>query len=292
MNLLLEKRMKRVMEKRGGHSLTKEMKRLAKMQHIKYVNLQNARWCKENEAATDIRTFDGETPNPISQAHFSPFMANVYLLRDWPMFMRDQGMRDDAAKRFWPQIKKLLIHLEHKHWKLFDKEFQKLELNLPIKSEADRLKAVFKAIELTTMFFTPFTDAIKQRIRQRITFAESTSAKLVSDLVRRFQTKQKDESIFQELRSIRDRWSQYYGFLAPIYTSIYWDDTKHTLDDFTLAHKRFQELKPFYVDCFETFCRISVIAAGLEGIIVHKTVGVPDLTPIAGHFISRVLPLV
>ena len=68
-----------------------------------------------------------------------------------------------------------------------------------------------------------------------------------------------------------------YACLAPIYTALYWNDKEHTLDSFTLAQKRFEELKPFYVDCFETFCRVSVIAAGLEGIIASTAVGVPAM---------------
>ena len=87
--------------------------------------------------------------------------------------------------------------------------------------------------------------------------------------------KQKDASVIRELSTIRERWSELYAAVAPIYTCLYWDDKKHTLDDFTLAQKRFEQLKPFYVDCFETFCRISVIAGGLEGIILGKGIVVP-----------------
>jgi hypothetical protein len=275
--------MKHSAEKRGKYPAGEEMKRIAKMRNIKYVNLVNAKHCKQTREATELPTLDGETLNPVSDSHFSPFMANVGLVRDWPTFARDQSMRFDATDIFLPQIQKLLVHLERKQWRLFDKQFQTLKLNLAIKSEADRVRAVFKAIELNAMFFTPFAGGIKQRIRERITFAENTSAKMTKQLVEFFQSKQKDESINQELRIIRDRWGQYYSFLAPIFTSFYWDDSKHTLDDFTLAQKRFHELKPFFVDCFETFCRISVIAAGLESVIFGQPLGVPTA--------KRIMPL-
>ncbi|MGQ0761474.1 MAG: hypothetical protein ACT4OT_05590 [Acidobacteriota bacterium] len=48
------------------------------------------------------------------------------------------------------------------------------------------------------------------------------------------------------------------------------NDTKlpeERLEEFTLAQKRFEDLKALYVDSFETLCRISVIAATVEGII-------------------------
>ena len=273
MNLLLKKRFPRFLKRTKNKPSMKEAERFAKMQHIKYVNLVNAKSCKGE--GSKIRTFDGETLNPISDEHFSPFIANTPLLQDWPKFARDQGFRFKAAENFWPQIRRLRIHLERKQWALFDKQFRKLELNLPISSEAERVKATFKATELIAAFFTPFTDAVKKLIQDRIALADSASPTLTDALVKFFQAKQKDSSVIHELSTIRERWSGLYAAVAPIYTCLYWDDKKHTLDDFTLAQKRFEELKPFYVDCFETFCRISVIAAGIEGIIVSKAVGVP-----------------
>lgn len=50
---------------------------------------------------------------------------------------------------------------------------------------------------------------------------------------------------------------------------------EHEINGFTLAQKRFDELKGLYVDSFETFCRISVIAAGVEGIISLGRAAIP-----------------
>lgn len=47
------------------------------------------------------------------------------------------------------------------------------------------------------------------------------------------------------------------------------------MKDYTLAEKRFEELRLFYVDSFETLCRISVIAGAMEGIIHNRALGVP-----------------
>ena len=41
-----------------------------------------------------------------------------------------------------------------------------------------------------------------------------------------------------------------------------------------MAQKRFEELKPFFVDCFESLCRVSVLAAAIEGIIWNKSLTV------------------
>ena len=82
--------------------------------------------------------------------------------------------------------------------------------------------------------------------------------------------------------SIRKQWSKHYLSLSPIYLSFYWDDKKYSLKDYTIAEKRFDELRSFYVDCFETFCHISVIAGAIEGIIHNKALGVP----IPSRFVS------
>jgi hypothetical protein len=55
----------------------------------------------------------------------------------------------------------------------------------------------------------------------------------------------------------------------------YWRDSTASLDDYQLAEKRFEELKTLYIDCFETFCRISVIAATVEGKIQTGAIVVP-----------------
>jgi len=139
--------MEALLRRTGNRPSLEQAQRLAKMRHVKYVNLVNAKGCKRDREGTQVRTFDGETLNPISEGHFSPFLANVGLMRDWPTFARDQGMRFDAVETFWPQIHRLLIHLERKQWALFDKQFRELHLGLPTNSEADRVKATFKAIE-------------------------------------------------------------------------------------------------------------------------------------------------
>lgn len=70
-----------------------------------------------------------------------------------------------------------------------------------------------------------------------------------------------------QLTAIRRRWAKIFSSLAALYTTHYWDAAKHRLEEFTLAQKRFEDLKALYVDSFETLCRISVIAATVEGII-------------------------
>lgn len=244
------------------------------MKNVKYVKLTNAKWIKCFEAQNKI-TLDGELLNPIKGEHFSPFLATAFLPKNFETFHIHQRMRKAAAIKFWPQINNLLIHLERKNWQLFDKQFLEFELNEPINTERERIVSAFKVVELNGKFFSPPTNIDRQRVRQRIVLAKNISSSLMKDLASFFQTKGKDDSNHKALLSIRDRWSSYYGFLSPIFNTFYWDDKKHNLEDFTITEKRFHDLKQFFVDCFETFCRISVIAGGIEGIIHQQKIGIP-----------------
>src|SRR6266404_1632782 len=102
MNLLLRKRKKHSVEKRRKHPFKKEMARIAKQGNIKYVNLVNAKHCNDAREATELATVDGQALIPIGNPHFSPFMANIQLVRDWPTFARDQSIRANAVTEFMP----------------------------------------------------------------------------------------------------------------------------------------------------------------------------------------------
>src|SRR6266852_3649450 len=147
MKLLLRQRMERVLKKACGPPLRQRMQSLATKDNIKYVNLKNAKGCKENGEATEVLSFDGESLIPITGDHFSPFMATARLPIDVYQFLGHQNARNLAVEKFWPEISRLSTHLEWRQWSLFDKQFHALNLELPIKDEADRVKAVFKAVE-------------------------------------------------------------------------------------------------------------------------------------------------
>src|SRR5438067_11866690 len=136
MKLPLNRRMNRVIANRAKHPesrFTEQMECIKKMRPIRYVNFVNAKACHE-EGATDTRTFDGETLNPVAEnKHFSPFMATVWLPKDRERFAMHQGLRRMAVERFWPQVHKLLTHFERRQWALFDKQLQ--ELGFGIKTE-------------------------------------------------------------------------------------------------------------------------------------------------------------
>jgi hypothetical protein len=279
MKLLLEKRLARIFamgKKRGKAWINQEMQRVSKLRNIEYVNWENAKPIKRSPDIVDEVTLDPERLNPVREGeHFSPYMATVFLPVDRERFAFEERIRSATARIHGPRVLKLAIHFERKQWSLFDKQLK--ELNVPVKagsSELERISALFYCAEACGR---PFGDTHKvyQQVRERIDLAESKWPALVEQLANFFKAKKKDESIVKELWSIRKRWYSLYEFLSPLYLSFYWDDNKHSLDNFKLPDKRFEPLKQLYVDCFETFCRISVIAGGFEGIVTKQALGVP-----------------
>jgi hypothetical protein len=57
---------------------------------------------------------------------------------------------------------------------------------------------------------------------------------------------------------------------------IYWESSEEKdLTKFALPDKRFEDIKRLYVDCFETLCRILVMAMGIETIIHYRSFEIP-----------------
>lgn len=279
MKLLLEKRLARIFamgKKRGKRWIQQELKRVSKLRNIEYVNFVNAKPCAETADITDVVTVDRDRLNPVKQGeHFSPFMAMQFLPKDMEKFAMHQSIRSAAARIHGPRVLKLATHFDRKQWPLFDKQLEELDAGLKANNGLERAFALYYCAECNGKFFGVGNEKVFQLVAQRITLAESKSPGLVKQLTDFFKAKRKDESVVKELWSIRQRWYALYEFLAPIYCSFYWDEKENSLDEFALPQKQFEPLKQFYGNCFETFCRISVIAAGFEGIIQKGAVGVP-----------------
>jgi hypothetical protein len=131
---------------------------------------------------------------------------------------------------------------------------------------ASKTKVLYKSIENYGLLFCK-DNAIHKLIKQRLNQAESISRGETAKLADYYKTRKKDIAIENQLHDIRRRWAKLFPALAALYTTHYWDASQYQITGFTLAQKRFDELKSLYVDSFETFCRISVLAASIEGII-------------------------
>jgi hypothetical protein len=245
-----------------------------------YTKIVNAEWT--DEGLSDDKDFstittvvlDGENLVPITGEVFSPFMSTANLPENPVKFRMHQGIRFHMAEKIWPMIEKLLIHENNRNEELFDKQKAELGYRDECSSWEERILLTLHILQRYGEIFSPDRKSAYDLIRQRINLSETVSSTLHKDLLDYLIETGKSCTLFKEIMDIRKRWVYLYPMLSPVYIVFYWSEKANSLDYYTLAQKRFEELKPFYVDCFETLCRISVLAAAIEGIIWNKSLTV------------------
>ena len=241
-----------------------------------YVKIVNATWIGSEDGITNEIKLDGESLIPVHDKDFlMPFLKTAFLAKDREMFMRHQGLRFMATTSIWPMIEKILHYHEDGNTSLLTKSLKEVGYEASLDTEKDFASALIWAFDRYGLFFRMRRDSDEQTVRQRINLAESIETKGVRDFYALFNSSGKLDQLFRQANAIRKRWAQLYSFLFPIFNLYYWDSKSHNLTDYTLCQKRFDETKQFYVDCFETFCRFSNLAAALEGFIFLRQACVP-----------------
>jgi hypothetical protein len=240
--------------------------------------IKGAKWIYEPTLPDleNIHYLDGENLIPKDmKGNFSPFIVTSFLPKDPAEYLKERDVRFFASQQVWPKLKALRVHAERKNATLFDKLAGDLHYGGNLDDWQDRLRAELWAIETYGNWFRPFTSSGEAFIRQRINLAESTAASDLQQLVTELTSSHNHQALFAECQRVRDAFAQLYPALSSLYQTFYWREDCGSLDDYQLAEKRFAELKTLYIDCFESFCRISVIAATLEGEIQIGVVAVP-----------------
>jgi hypothetical protein len=248
---------------------------------FRYSKLINAVWIDSllEPPEIDVRVFDTETLLPLGiGTFFSPFLLTSHLPKDKDKFHKERVLRIQLCQDFWPIIQKLKVHYENRNWDLYRKEWQAIEPDFNEKREPRLIAHFLRNLHKFGEVFRPFLSSQSQLLRQRINLAESISLKACLDIVQYLRSIGWIDSLFNELYSIKDRWVHLYEIVQPVYISLYWDERENNLDAYAVSQKRFDEMKPLFVDIYETLCRISVIAATLEGIIFLKKPCVPKGT--------------
>jgi hypothetical protein len=240
-----------------------------KLLNAQWITPENeAEWIAQDDSIENVEILDDDFLVSVpKQRNFSPFLLAFNLMGiRVKEFQGADRLRREAAVEFWPRLQQLKLHFNRKQWNLFDKQFEKLfHLKSP-NAISDKARAMYEGEKKYGLLFCQNDDG-HELVKARLDLAEVSSRSACRTLVDYYQTSNKDIAIENQLHDIRRKWALVFSALAALYTTHYWDGSKHQLTKFTLAQKRFDEIKALYVDSFETFCRVSVIAAGLEGII-------------------------
>jgi len=242
-----------------------------------HTEVKNAVWIESEMGVINEIKLDGESLSPVNDNDIiMPFLKTVFLAEDPEKFMEDQSIRFFVVQKIWPTIEKLSHHYKSNNNELFAKQLKALGSGDNPKNRKDRTALLIEVLDRYGVFFRMRKNTDEQVVRQRINLGENISKDEVNKLIDYLKSKGKEQSLFLEIENIRKTWAKkIYNSLFPIFNIFYWDENNHDLDSYTLCQKRFDDFKQFYVDCFETFCRISLIAASLEGINLNRSHKIP-----------------
>jgi hypothetical protein len=243
-----------------------------------YDTIKGAKWLADRLAPEpqSVRYFDSETLIPLKLDRIlSAFIATVHLPKDWVLYDRDRKIRLDIALNVWPVLKQLIVHRERKKDVLFDKLARRFGLADDLQDWTGRFRTELRIFQGCLRHFRPFTSAEESLVLQRINYAESCAGSNIRNVVQTLVDAHAEGNLTAEILRVRGAFMRIFPAISAIYQTFYWDDSKHSLDEFYLAEKRFDELKTLYIDCFESLCRLSVIAATLEGVIQTGKAEVP-----------------
>lgn len=250
---------------------------------IEYVNFCNIKPEYKNFDALshpNIIKFDSSFLIPKDcPSMFSPFiMSRVMNVSDdaFVEIIEIQKKRLIYLRELGPIIQKMEVHTKSSNYKLFNKNLRILGINQEVKTEKEKLISYLNICEDYYSIFIPTKLDSNQQVYNHINKLLSSSKlePLKIKLIEFFIDNERGKYLFRQVQSIRKNWRERIAnILIPLYHSLYDENLK--LEDYLLCQKRFEELKDFYKDCFETFCRISVFTAAIEGVVTSNSLCVP-----------------
>lgn len=238
----------------------------------------NARWAKSEAAAVKTLSFDADRVAPKDMTNvFSPFLAESFKLSPTAhlFYAREEGLRRAWRESQWPWIQRLIVHFDKRNSRLFDKEAKIRSGSPAAQSWATRLRVLYDLLEKAFDNFTLTRRDATNRVRQRLALAESIDASLCEELRNHYVASMRAEKLWQEITKVRTAFLANYLAMAPVLRVQYWTTPLKDLSEFSVTEKRFERLKQLYVDCFETLCRLTVIALACEAIIHHRSLTIP-----------------
>jgi len=231
-----------------------------------YTLLKNGKWVEDESAAKSELRFDSENlSSRLPGAQAMPFIETAFLAKDLESSRKVFGQRFSAMRTGWPVIEKMLVHEANGSLELFNRSLSELNAQTTADSNIEMVALLLSVLDQFGSEFLLDDGLVRRRITALIDKASSKEAPM-GEALAYYKSEQRLVSLWQQLTAIRRDWGTVYFMVAPIYWGLLWDPSKASLDDYTLCQKRFDDLRGFFVDCFETFCRLSVVTAGFEGI--------------------------
>jgi hypothetical protein len=214
-------------------------------------------------------------PSDLPERGITPFLATVFNLREPRAYLRDEQLRRAWIEHHWPIIQRLIIHFENGNDDLFTRDSTEIGQKIDEPSRRARLGLLGHLKERAFDWFTINRPSEFARVRQRIALASSGWSRMVRSVAEEYVKSGRMRALWREINHIRREFVSLYHTLSPVVQMTYWSKDKNR-GQFTVSDKRFEDLRQLYVNCFETLCRLMVIAVGYEALIHHGVVEVPN----------------
>lgn len=245
-----------------------------------YRNPTNAQWSDSEDGSVEVFNFDPHTMIPDGlDNRISPFMASTMFynsMEDMQRALALEKTKEKWIQRDWPIVHRLFPLFENKNDKLFDEQAKLVGFPQILKNRKERLIVLLAAQHFGLEAFVLTPENSIARVKQRMILAENISKKLVQKLADDYLSTDRLMKLWTELKIVRNGFIANYQAIAPLMALPYWKPHfQQDLSWFSLSDKRFDALRQVYIDCFETYCRLLVIAVGFETIIHERSLSVP-----------------
>lgn len=211
------------------------------------------------------------------ELEFTPYMHLTGLVRNFFDFQKNYARNRSLVKDVWPKIKRARVHLQRKDNIAFTKELNNLGPSIePYRTRGLNNPGVLSILHehYRNHFCNNGKDA-RQFASERI-LAVRNHPEALAEMKKFFLTDNRAERLIEELWNIDDQWAKLYNLFGALEVIDHLQDPSLDIStEYTLSEKPFQQLKAFYVDCFETLARLSVIAAAVEGILASGAPKIP-----------------
>jgi hypothetical protein len=243
----------------------------------RYERGKNATQVAREDGATEVRTFYPGVMVPDRDDEFvSPFVETILKVEDLDRFGVDETGRQIIVQELWPKLERAHVHFERDNGALFDDELQGVLDLAPSTSRLQRADRLAFVTQRSFAQFTQLTNGQRQRVRQRLTLAQSIDSNRVEQIARRWLDSGRMANLWTQLRAIRGEAIKAYALYRSVLQMMkYWRETDRQFDGFVIPDKGFDALKSLYINTYETLCRLVVLVVVVEAIIHHRSIDIP-----------------
>lgn len=238
-----------------------------------YTDFKNTVEIGQDESAPYTLSFDPENVVSLKAKHgqkvqLTPWMESMTLVADFAEYDEIRKMRLGAINDFGEPLERATTYLLNGNQSALVSSLR--EIRPEVSADANERYILIRLMESFKLFgalFAPEFVSHRKQTEEAVTQACSKHEGEIEKLIAHYKQHERANNLLLQLRNIARQWSDLYPMLSALDIIPFLRDKSFSLlEHYTVAQKRFGELKALYIDCFETAGRLSVVAAAIDGI--------------------------